>query len=416
MKFKFIIILVFVFSFSFLLVHSSKVFAAAEDTGGVLFLSPSSGIYSVGDIFDVGIYADSGGQEINAAEAELSFNPKELEVESISKDGSIFNLWPMEPEFSNEEGSINFAGGSKTKFVGDKGLLLTVTFKALKSNVSRANLAAGAILAADGMASNIITAMKSGVYTLEPKEIMPQPEYPVSDSSQIDTSPPENFEITQKENTNIFDPSAQIFFNATDSLSGIDKYDIQIDNNATTTWHDDGSHIYKTPPLEPGRHFLNARVFDKAGNFLDSSRVFDFEFEKPPVITGYPDSIDLSKGEELTLNGETIPNAKVSVFVQRNSEPVVIHEVLSDNEGNFNYSEANPAEGNYFSWVKSYDKNGEESPASQKVSFGVKQGTFDKFLSSAVGFLTVFVPLAIILLLLGFLFGYGWYKMKHHRS
>src|SRR5262249_15223619 len=120
-------------------------------------------------------YADTGGTLINAAEGDLSFNTEALEVEKISEDDSILSSWSTPPVFSNEEGTIRFAGWTKQNYSGDAGLLVTVTFKALKNTVGNARLAAGAILAANGEESNIITSMRSGVFTIAaPPE--PEPE------------------------------------------------------------------------------------------------------------------------------------------------------------------------------------------------------------------------------------------------
>jgi hypothetical protein len=146
--------------------------ASAE---AVLYISPERGSYTVGQTFDMKVYADTGGALVNAAEAEISFNADALEVQSISTDESILQSWTSKPEFSNSEGTIHFAGWTKKNYSGVSGLLVTVTFKALRTSVGSARLAAGAILAADGQESNIITGMRSGVFTIAPEEIRESP-------------------------------------------------------------------------------------------------------------------------------------------------------------------------------------------------------------------------------------------------
>ena len=66
-----------------------------------LFVAPSSGNYNVGSNFSIVVKVNTSGQPINAAEGVIVFNPNELSVVSLSKSGSIFNLWVQEPEFSN---------------------------------------------------------------------------------------------------------------------------------------------------------------------------------------------------------------------------------------------------------------------------------------------------------------------------
>ena len=146
-------------------------FSFAHAAGGVLYVSPDRGSYTIGEVFEVQVLADSGGEPINAAEAELRFDPTGLAVEEVRIEGSILDSWPTAPIFSNVNGTITFAGWTKEPYVGADGLLITVRFNALRTTRGSARLAAGAILAADGHGSNIITALKSGVYTIEPAQI-----------------------------------------------------------------------------------------------------------------------------------------------------------------------------------------------------------------------------------------------------
>lgn len=141
-----------------------------EAAEGVLYMTPEKGSYVIGEVFDVQVKADSGGAAVNAVEAELIFNPKALAVQGISTEGSILSTWSTEPQFSNDNGTIAFSGWAGHSFNGNDGLLVTVTFKALRNAIGNAHLAAGAMLAVqDG--SNIITSMKSGIYTVAPREV-----------------------------------------------------------------------------------------------------------------------------------------------------------------------------------------------------------------------------------------------------
>lgn len=136
----------------------------------VLYVSPERGTYTIGQTFQVQVFADSGGSLINAAEGDLTFSTDALEVLGISTEGSILQSWSSAPEFSNEEGTVHFAGWTRNNFNGVSGLLITIKFKALRNMIGNARFAAGAILAADGRASNIISSMRSGVFTIEPQE------------------------------------------------------------------------------------------------------------------------------------------------------------------------------------------------------------------------------------------------------
>lgn len=154
----------------------------------ILYISPERGTYKVGQTFEVKVYADSGGSLINAAEGDISFETHALEVQNISKKDSVLQTWSTEPEFSNEEGVIKFAGWTKDTYKGPNGLLVTITFKALRTMVGNAHLAAGAILAADAQETNIITSMRSGVFTIAPEEIQEAPPASEDDSAASTTA------------------------------------------------------------------------------------------------------------------------------------------------------------------------------------------------------------------------------------
>lgn len=143
-----------------------------------LYLSPETGVYEIGDEFAIDILIDTSGEAINAAEGTIDFNKEELEVTSLSEEGSIIELWTREPLFSNEEGTITFSGGSINNYNGDGGRIMTVTFRAKRNVTSRVIFSAGAaILAADGKGSNILGTLETGAYTLTEKEITPTIEY-----------------------------------------------------------------------------------------------------------------------------------------------------------------------------------------------------------------------------------------------
>jgi len=57
-----------------------------------------------------------------------------LEVQSISKSGSILGLWMEEPSFDNSARTVSFGGaGAGTTYKGPAGKLITITFKAKNS-------------------------------------------------------------------------------------------------------------------------------------------------------------------------------------------------------------------------------------------------------------------------------------------
>ena len=140
--------------------------AASSAQAASLYFSPSSGSYAVGGAFSVALKANSEGKAINAAEGTLTFNPAELAVVSLSKNGSIFNLWTTEPAFSNSEGNIVFGGGTPKNFTGTAGTIITVTFKAKTSALAQVDFSSGSILAADGKGTNVLTSLGDAQFNL----------------------------------------------------------------------------------------------------------------------------------------------------------------------------------------------------------------------------------------------------------
>lgn len=147
--------------------------AFARATEGVLYVSPERGNYRVGERFDMRVLIDTDNSVINAAEAELRFDPRDLTVEQISTDGSILGTWPTEPRYSNADGTIAFSGWTREPYNGADGLLVTVTFRALRTVSSGARFAAGAALAAGSSEANIITSMRSAAVSIAPEVVTP---------------------------------------------------------------------------------------------------------------------------------------------------------------------------------------------------------------------------------------------------
>ncbi|MDP3999195.1 MAG: cohesin domain-containing protein [bacterium] len=103
---------------------------------------------------------------------------------------------------------------------------------------------------------------------------------------QIDTTRPSRFDIELLPREDLTERIVKLNFDAQDELSGIDHYEIEIDDRAQEIWVDDGSGIYATSPLESGKHILIARAVDKAGNFLSNSATFTIE-ETPLLKYSY---------------------------------------------------------------------------------------------------------------------------------
>lgn len=150
---------------------------STQANAATLRLSPDTGVYTVGGTFTVSVIVNTQNKPINAADAVLSFSPRELSVVSVSRSSSIFGLWTEEPRFSNVAGTVSFGGGSPSGYTGASGAILSVTFKVLSAGNPKVLFKSGSILAADGMGTNVLTAMNGGTYTAGAQVVEPSPEY-----------------------------------------------------------------------------------------------------------------------------------------------------------------------------------------------------------------------------------------------
>ena len=68
-----------------------------------LYISPSSKDLNVGDNLNVAVYVDSIDQATNAVSFKISYPEDLLKFVSLSKSGTIINLWVQEPKGGNGE-------------------------------------------------------------------------------------------------------------------------------------------------------------------------------------------------------------------------------------------------------------------------------------------------------------------------
>ncbi len=233
---------------------------------------------------------------------------------------------------------------------------------------------------------------------------------------QVDTEKPTNFDITEIERKDLTDPFAKFIFDASDKTSGIDHYEVQIDNNDSEIWQDDGSHTYATPVLDSGKRTLIAKVVDKAGNSLASSADFTIEALEAPTITEYPK--ELQSGDMLTIKGKTkYSDAQINFWLQHEKDDPKNYSVKSDQGGKFTFVADNRlSSGVYTAWAEVTDANGAKSNSSEKVTISVGQPAFLKIGSWAVGFLAVIIPLVVLIFALLFIIWYGWHKFGSFRK
>jgi hypothetical protein len=256
-----------------LILLASSPFIAFADSGA-LYISPETSQHSDGDVFDLQVLVDSGGVKINAAEADIAFDPASVEVENLSVDDSLLDIWPSPPVFSNKDGYVRFSGLMKSPYMGSDGKLATITLKTLRNIPTNVRFNSGAILASNGQSSNIISSMRSALISIEPKEILPPP-------------PPAPIIVDRPAPVK---PSAPTFTSVQSSVNAGDHFALQGTADPNTkvviyAAHNDGSPIrrdissdgsgafsYLSDTTEAGVYTVYANAVSQDGIVSDQSR------------------------------------------------------------------------------------------------------------------------------------------------
>lgn len=95
-----------------------------------IYLSPKSGSFEEGANFEIKILLDTLGNNINAVDLNLSFNPKKLSIVNPSSGNSIFGIWVEAPTYDNTKGTARLSGVIPEGINTNSGLIATITFKA----------------------------------------------------------------------------------------------------------------------------------------------------------------------------------------------------------------------------------------------------------------------------------------------
>jgi hypothetical protein len=175
---------------AFFLVASSLILNYAN--AATLQLSPGSGSYSAGQTFTSALRVNPAGKSVNAVEATLRFDPAVLSVVSVTKDGSAFSLWTVEPSFSNTAGTITFGGGSPSPFSATSNII-NVTFRAVREGTASVSFSDASVLAADGLGTNVYQNSSAASFTVAaattppPAPTTPTPTTPTPPSGNNNT-------------------------------------------------------------------------------------------------------------------------------------------------------------------------------------------------------------------------------------
>ncbi len=249
---------------------------------------------------------------------------------------------------------------------------------------------------------------------------------------RIDTVKPESFIITELKKDDQKNPVSKFTFTAYDKISGVHSYEVQIDNTYFIPWQDDGSHVYTTSPLGPGKHVIVVRAIDGAANFIEDSKTFSIEGINRPVITEYPQF--LKSGSYMLLKGTTYPNIEVDIYIHKidnggflTRQPLIfkrndnqtesVQKVISDSRGEFTFVSPKKMEsGTYAVWVRAINELGASSESTDTITIPVMTGAIAKIGIFVINIFIILITLAGLIITLAFMLIHGHYKIRYLRE
>jgi hypothetical protein len=150
------LIRVIVYTIALFFLFSQGVFASES----FLIATPPKDI-SVGDTATIVVSASSTNQALNAVSGTLQLSGGAT-ITAVSKQGSIVDFWTTEPHIVGNQ--VRFEGVVLNPgYQGQGGKLFTITLNARKEGTATIFFSDGAILANDGLGSNIIDSLASKV-------------------------------------------------------------------------------------------------------------------------------------------------------------------------------------------------------------------------------------------------------------
>ena len=154
-----------IYTYGWFLIVLALFFIPFVASASTISVSPSSGSFNSGQTFTATVQVQPAGNNVNAVEAQLSFDRTVLQVVSVSRDGSAFSLWTTEPTFSNAAGTISFGGGSPTPF-STPSTAVTITFRAAGEGTGTVSFDDVSILIADGQGTDAFAGATDASYTI----------------------------------------------------------------------------------------------------------------------------------------------------------------------------------------------------------------------------------------------------------
>lgn len=104
---------------------------------------------------DIQIMVTDNNQWLNAVGTEIEYSKDTIEILSIDKRDSVISYWVEDPEFSNPDGLLHFAGVTFNGFTDKSVIILTLHCKTKGLGPVYFKYKEAQLLANDGLATNV---------------------------------------------------------------------------------------------------------------------------------------------------------------------------------------------------------------------------------------------------------------------
>jgi hypothetical protein len=140
--------------YSFVIIALCNITTAYASSAS-LFITKTVSAIAEGEKITIDVKVQSSGQAINAVSGTILFPENLLRIVSISRDNSILNIWTHDPNIVRNQ--ISFEGVILNPgYKGSGGSIFHITFEAKKRGFATISFSDGAVLANDGLGTNVI--------------------------------------------------------------------------------------------------------------------------------------------------------------------------------------------------------------------------------------------------------------------
>ncbi|MFH1820404.1 MAG: cohesin domain-containing protein [Candidatus Nealsonbacteria bacterium] len=149
---------------------------------------------------------------------------------------------------------------------------------------------------------------------------------------QIDTLPPDPFEIVVDNAGDPTNPQPNLYFETEDKVSGLSYYKIKVGDEMFSILTLAQVNPFSLKFDNPGEYPIVVRAVDGAGNNVETNTVLDIEPIKSPEITLWPE-FHVSGEELFYVSGISLPNNEIMVFLKKEGKLVKTWLVRSNEQG-----------------------------------------------------------------------------------